>query len=205
MDKEITTIREFVNFAYEILGKKNKRVKNLAALISKPDTLTPHQISEIKRVFSTCFSNVDNWSGFTGKHFIQYKVGYLNMSELEKKCNKNPEDKEVFAEYMQTIQALYFDFRKNLNEFITGLDLEEGSPEAEFMSNMFNEVGGELVEMIKSGGDVKDISSLLPRGMELLKSGKLTDMFSGLKNGEVRISKILRAFAKMVEDHENAE
>lgn len=207
MDKEITTIREFVTFAQDVLGKKNKRVKNLATLVSKPTTLTDHQQSEIKKAFSQCFSNVDTWSDFTGKHFVQYKMGYLNMGELEKACkkSKDPEDFEVFNQYMDTIRALYFDIRKSLTEFITKLDLEEDSAEAEFMASLFNEVGGELIETIKSGGDTKDVASLLPRVMEMVKSGKIMEVLESLKDGTVKISKILRAFAKLVEDYENAE
>jgi len=205
MDKEIVTLREFVGFAQDILGKKNKKVKNLASLVSKPDKLTEHQISEIKKSFSLCFSNIDRWSDFTGKHFIQYKMGYLNLAVLEKTCARNPDDLEVFGQYMDTLRALYFDIKKSLTEFITKLDLEEGSAEADFMSQLFNEVGGELIETIKSGGDTKDVASLLPRVMEMVKSGKIMEVLEGLKDGSVRISKILRAFAKLVEDYENAE
>lgn len=204
MDKEITTIREFVSFAQDVLGKKNKKVKNLATLVSKPDTLTEHQQSEIKKAFSQCFSNIDTWHDFTGKHYIQYKMGYLNMGELEKACkkSKDPEDYEIFQQYMDTIRALYFDIKKSLNEFITKLDLEEGSAEADFMGTLFNEVGGELIETIKSGGDTKDVASLLPRVMEMVKSGKIMEVLEGLKDGSVKISKILRAFAKLVETYE---
>ena len=207
MDQEITTIREFVSFAQDVLGKKNKKVKNLASLVSKPDTLTEHQQSEIKKAFAHCFTNIDRWSDFTGNHFVQYRMGYLNLSELEKACkkSKDPEDIEVFGEYLKTIQALYFDIQKSLNEFIEKLDLEEGSAEAEFMSTLFNEVGGEVIETIKSGGEIKDVASLAPKVMQMVKSGKIMEVLESLKTGDVKISKILRAFAKLVETYEDEQ
>jgi len=203
MDKEITTIREFINFAQDVLGKKNKKVKNLATLVSKPTTLTEHSQNEIKKSFSQCFTNIDTWDNFTGKHFIQYKMGYLNLGELEKACSKDPDDLEVFTEYMNTIRALYFDIKKSLNDFIQKLDLEEGSPEADFMCTLFNEIGGELINTIKTGGDTKDVANLLPKVMEMVKSGKIMEVLESLKDGNVKISKILRAFSKLVEDYEN--
>lgn len=207
MDKEITTYREFVGFAQEVLGKKNKRVKNLATLVSKPETLTEQIQGDIKKSFGQCFSNIDRWSDFTGNNYIQYKSGYLKLSELEKACkkSKDKEDIEIFNQYMETIRALYFDIRKSLNEFIEKLGLEENSPESEFMSTLFNEVGGELIETIKSGGDTKDVASLLPKVMEMVKSGKIMEVLESLKDGTVKISKILRAFATLVEDYENSE
>jgi hypothetical protein len=205
MDKEITTIREFVTFAHEILGKKNKKAANLYRFVSKPDTLGEQQILDIKKAASQCFSTITQWSDFTGKNFIQYKSGYLSLGELERKCAKNPDDLKVFNEYIEVIRALYFDIQKNLTEFISKLHLEDGSPEAEFMSSLFNEVGGEIIEVIKGGGGTQDVASLLPKVFEMVKSGKILEVMEKLKDGTVKISKILKAFAVLVEDFENAE
>ena len=205
MDKEITTIREFISFAHDVLGKKNKQVTNLYRFVSKPDTLGEQQIADIKKASSQCFSTLTQWSDFTGKNFIQYKSGYLSLKDLERKCANDPEDLKVFSEYMEVIKALYFDIQKNLTEFISKLHLEEGSAEAEFMSSLFNEVGGEIIETIKGGGDTQDVASLLPKVFEMVKSGKIMEVMEKLKDGTVKISKILKAFAVLVEEYENAD
>lgn len=199
MDKELTTIREFVEFANEIL--KSKTSDNMYRMISKPATLTPNQIKDIKAIFSTYFSNVQEWKDFKGK--IAYKVGDIDMARLEKACAKKDEDRETFDAFLSTLRAIYFDVRKNINEFITKLGLEEGSDEANFMSTVFNEIGGELLDTIKSGGDTKDVATLLPRVFDMLKNGSLMRCFERLKDGSIKVSKILRAITRLVEDWEN--
>ena len=198
MDKELTTIREFIKFASEIL--KGKNVENMYRLISKPATLTPTQIKDIKDIFSTYFSNITEWKNFKGK--LVYKIGDIDMGKLEKACEKSPEDKQVFEEYLETLRAIYFDVRKNITEFISKLGLEEGSNEAIFMTTVFNDIGGELLETIKSGGDTRDVATLLPRVLEMIKSGSLVRCFERLKDGSIKVSKILKAITKLVEDWE---
>jgi hypothetical protein len=201
MDKELVTICEFVSFAKEIM-KGDKGVKNLYRLIGKPTDLTPQQVTQIKQVFSTFFSSVVQWQGFSRSALISYKTGTLSMGALEAACSAKPEDKQVFEEYMTSFKAIYLDIRRNLTEFITKLNLEEGSPEAGFMSNLFNEIGGEIIETIKSGGGTKDIASLLPKVFEMVKSGKILQILERLKDGSIKISKILKAFVLLVEQYE---
>lgn len=200
MDKELVTICEFVTFAKEMM-KGDKGVKNLYRLVGKPTDLTPQQVTQIKQVFSTFFSGVVQWKGFSKSSLITYKTGTLSMGALEAACSK-PEDSQVFEEYMTSFKAIYLDIRRNLTEFITKLNLEEGSPEAGFMANLFNEIGGELIETIKSGGDTKDIASLLPKVFEMVKSGKILQILERLKDGSIKISKILKAFVLLVEQYE---
>ena len=199
MDKEITTICEFVAFANEVMTN-NKPVHNMYRLISKPKTLGPGEITEIKAAFSSYFSRVEEWKDFKGT--ITYKMGSLSMGGLEKACKRNVEDLEVFNQFIETIKSVYSDIRRNLNEFLTKLKLEPGSKEFEFMSNLFNEIGGEIIETIKSGGNIKDIATLLPKLMEMIKSGKIVSALEKLKDGSVKVSKILYAFALLVEEYE---
>lgn len=198
MDKEFTTIAEFISFATDV-AKKDKGIKNMDRLVNnKPND----QIKlAVKQVFSTFFGGILEYKNFTGS--IVYKTGYVNMATLEKVCSKNDDDFKTFQDYMDTFRALYSDVRRNLAEFMKKLNLEESSPEATFVSNLFSEVGGEIIETIKSGGGTKDIASLLPKVMEMVKSGKLMSAFEKLKTGNVKISKILKAFTILVEEYEN--
>uniref|UniRef100_A0A6C0JWT3 Uncharacterized protein n=1 Tax=viral metagenome TaxID=1070528 RepID=A0A6C0JWT3_9ZZZZ len=198
MDKELTTIREFVTFANEMLSGKS--IDNMYRLVAKPETLTPLQCKEIKATFSTYFSNIVEWKDFKGK--IVYKIGEIDMAKLEKTCLKKTDDAQVFTQYLDTIRAFYFDVRKNINEFIKKLGLEEGSNEAVFMTTVFNDIGGELIETIKSGGDTKDVATLLPRVFEMLKNGSLVKCLERLKDGSIKVSKILRAITTLVEQWE---
>lgn len=200
MDKEIIIIREFCDFVKKILTK-NKSVDNMYRLVSKPKDLTPAQVTEIKQVFSSYFTGINEWSNFKGS--IDYKTGSIPMALLEKTCFKNSDDKQIFFEYLESIKAFYFDMRKNLNEFVKNLGLEEGSPEATFVTGVFNDIGGEVIDIIKSGGSTKDIATLLPKAFEMFKSGKLLSTMDKLKDGSVKISIILKAFIKLVEDYEN--
>lgn len=200
MDKELTTIREFVTFAHEMV--KAKSVKNMYRIVSEPTTLTSKQITEIKQVFSAYFCNVSEWKNFKGK--ITYKIGEISMTQLEAAC-KSSDDMKVFSEYMNTFHSIYFDIRKNLVDFVGKLGLEENSPEALFATNIINEIGGELIDTIKSGGDVKDIATLMPKMFEIVKSGKLLSMFERLKDGSVKFSKIIKAFGHLVEQYENEQ
>jgi hypothetical protein len=198
-DKEFVTIQEFTKFAKDVL--KNKGSENMYRYVGKTKDHGPDQIKTIKAQFSTYFSKISEWENFKGT--IDYKTGFISMYDLERKCQKDEDDKSAFKAYIENFKALYFDVRKNLIEFITKLGLEEGSNEAAFMTSVFTEIGGDLLETIKSGGDTKDIATLLPKVFEMLKNGTLMRCFERLKDGSVKISKILRAITKLVEDWEN--
>lgn len=202
MDKELTTIREFISFANEILGK-SKSVNNLFRLVANPKTLLPSQVVEIKQIFSTYFCNIVEWKNFSGQ--LAYKTGVLSMSQLEKACSKKEDDLAVFNEYMNTFRSIYFDIKKNLSDFVVKLGLDENSPESLFMTGLINEIGGDLIDTIKSGGEVKDIAVLLPRLFEIVKSGKLTNLLNPLKDGKIKFSKVLRAVTNIVEEWEKEQ
>ena len=199
MDKELTTICEFITFCHQVC-KSDKGIKNLSRLVT-PSDMTPEHVVQVKQAFSTYFSGITQWTGFTGS--IIYKTGMVNIGAVEKKCAKNAGDATAFAEYMQLFQALYADMRRNLIDFISKLNLEQGSPEALFMANLFNEIGGDIMDTIKSGGGTKDIASLLPKVFEMVKSGKILQVMEKLKDGTIKISKILKAFTMLVEEYEN--
>lgn len=200
VDRELVVISEFIAFANDVLNDKG--TKNFCRLVKEKD-LGPQQATLLKQVFSTFFSSKTAFSEFTKKDLILHKTGAISMGDLERKCSKKQEDKEAFEQYMQTFQGVYQDVRTNLKEFVTKLNLEPDSAEAKFMMNLFNEIGGEVIETIKSGGDTKDIASLLPKVFEMVKSGKIMSVLERLKDGSIKISKILRAFTVLVEQYEN--
>jgi hypothetical protein len=205
MDPEITTLREFVSFANDILGKKNKLVEKLYKLVAKPATLTVDQIQDIKKAFARCFQNLDEWENFTGNNFIEYKSGRLSLGELEKRCKKNSEDKQVWDEYMATLRSLYMDLRKTLMGFLKKLDLDEDSAESKFMFSLLNELGGEVLESImKNGGQGLDMTSVLPKVMEIVQNGKISTILETLKSGQVKLYKILNAGAKLLQQYEES-
>ena len=205
MDPEITTIREFVNFANDILGK-NKLVEKLYKLVAKPTTLTVDQIQDIKKSFARCFQNLEEWENFTGNNYIEYKSGRLSLGELEKRCKKNPEDASVFKEYMATLRSLYMDLRKTLMSFLKKLDLDEDSAESKFMAGLLNELGGEVLDSImKNGGQGLDMTSVLPKVMEIVQNGKISTILESLKSGEVKLYKILNAGAKLLQQYEEGQ
>lgn len=205
MDPEITTIREFVNFANDILGK-NKLVEKLYKLVAKPATLTVDQIQDIKKAFARCFQNLEEWENFTGNNYIEYKSGRLSLGELEKRCKKNPEDASVFKEYMATLRSLYMDLRKTLMSFLKKLDLDEDSAESKFMAGLLNELGGEVLDSImKNGGQGLDMTSVLPKFMEIVQNGKISTILESLKSGEVKLYKILNAGAKLLQQYEEGQ
>lgn len=201
VDKEFVTIVEFVQFAYDILGKKNKGASNMYKLICKSKKV---QVEKVKQAFSLHLSTITQWSDFTTEKVI-YKQGLLSFRVLEAFCKKDEEDYEAFKEYMDTLQALYFDIQKNLNEFITKLNLDAGSPEYQFISNMINGIGGDVLEAVKDGGANADISTMIPKVMELVQSGKLMNMIDKFKDGQVRMSKILMAVALLCEQYEETD
>lgn len=205
MDPEITTIREFVSFANDILGKKSKPVEKLYKLVAKPETLTLEQAQDIKKAFARCFQNLDEWENFTGNNFVEYKSGRLSLGELEKKCKKNDEDKAVWDEYIATLRSLYMDLRKTLMSFLKKLDLDEDSAESKFMFSLLNELGGEVLESImKNGGQGLDMTSVLPKVMEIVQNGKISSILETLKSGQVKLYKILNAGAKLLQQYEEA-
>lgn len=196
-DKEFFTIVEFVTFAKDV--SKEKGVKNFYRLISnEPNEATK---TAIKQVFSSFFSNVLEYENFTGS--LIFKTGLVHLGSLEKACLKNADDAKAFKQYIELFKDLYTDVRRNLAEFMKKLNLDESSPEASFISNIFNDIGPEIFEAIKSGGNTRDIASLLPKMLEMVKSGKLMNSFEKLKTSNIKISKILRAFLVLVEEYEN--
>lgn len=201
---EVKTYKEFVSFAHDVLPK-NKKVTNLYKLVSKPETFTEQQTEDIKKVFSRCFQNLEEWENFTGKNYIEYKTGYLSLGELEKQCKKDPEDLETFTEYMTTIKALYSDIKRGLMQFLEKLNLEEGSGESKFMANLFNELGGGLLDGLIQSGDMSNLGELLPKLFNLVQSGKISEMLGNLKNGDVKLSKILKSFVILLENYENSQ
>lgn len=198
-DKEYKQIKEFVTFAREVL-KGDKGIKNMDRLVNA-DKLTEQQKIEIKQAFSTYFAGVLEYTGFTGS--IIYKTGMINMASVEKICIKKEEDKTYFYQYMSVFQEIYSDVRRNLSDFMKKLNLDDNSAESKFVSTLFNDIGGELMDTIKSGGGTKDIGILIPKVFEMVKSGKLLTAFDKLKDGTVKISKILKAFTILVEEWEN--
>lgn len=199
MNKELVTICEFVTFAKDVM-KGDKGVKNFSRLTEKPAQLNAQQVETLKQAFSGVFTTVAQWENFPKSTVILYKTGMISLHKLENACKDD--DKQVFTEYMSAFKAIYSDIRRNLTDFISKLHLEEGSPEAAFMTNLFNEIGGELIETIKSGGDTKEIASLLPKVFEMVKSGKIMQVLEKLKDGSIKISKILKAFVVLVEQYE---
>lgn len=201
----IQTYKEFTAFAYDVLGKKNKKISNLYKLVAKPETLTDQQIEDIKKTYGRCFQNLEEWENFSGKHYIEYKTGYLSLGELERQCKKDEEDFETFKQFMSTIQALHTDIKKSLMQFLKKLDLDEDSGEAKFMTSLFNELGGGLLEGILNSGDMSDMGSILPKLLSLVQSGRITEILGQLKTGDVKLSKILNAFSKLLQNYENSQ
>ena len=58
---------------------------------------------------------------------------------------------------------------------------------------------------MKNGGQGLDMTSVLPKFMEIVQNGKISTILESLKSGEVKLYKILNAGAKLLQQYEEGQ
>jgi len=203
IDSQVKVIREFVEFARDV--DKSKGVKNMHALVVKPKTLSDSIKVKLVEEARKCFTTV-NFNRLTDKDVFVFKTGSINLGKLESKLDG--EDLETFEEFTKWFRTMYEEDTAAVDQLLGELDIETDSPEADFLRKIFNEIGQDFMDMVKSHQDDGefDINALLPRVAMLFKSGKLTNLMSDFGDSGVRMSKILFAVGKLLQKYEdNAE
>jgi len=196
----IIVIRDFVKFAYGV--DKVKSVEHLYRFVSKPKTLSEDVQRSIKEEARKCFSEVD-WNDLQSSDRFSYKTGWVGLKRLKEKCND--EDLEDFNDFVQAFKVLYRDEDESVNKLLKELDLDPNSPEAGFLKRVFNELGEDFMDFVKSheGGQEFDLTKLLTKGTAIYKSGKLNGLMTEFQNSNVRMSRILFSVGKLLEKAEN--
>jgi len=202
MDQQVTLLREFVEFAREV--DRSKSVKTLHALVSKPKSLSAPIKTKLVEQARKCFTTVD-FNNFQESDRFEFKTGFVSLGRLEGLCKGD--DVDVFGDYMDCFRAAYEDDNKAVEQLLEELDIEADSPEAGFLKKIFNEIGQEFMDMVKSSQDSGDfdINMLLPRVATLFKNGKLMDLMGGFADSGVRMSKIMFAVGKLCKKYEDKE
>lgn len=202
LQQQITVICEFVDFARDF--DKSKGVKNMYALVVKPKSLSEHMKVKVVESARKCFTTID-FNNITDKDVLEFKTGSVNLGRLYQKLEGD--DLETFNEYMDCFRSAYEKDNAAVETLLSELDIEKDSPEASFLKRVFNEIGQEFMDMVKShqGSGDFDIHSLLPRVAMLFKSGKLTNLMSDFGDSGVKMSKILFAVGKLLEKYEDQQ
>lgn len=201
-DPHIKIIREFVKFAYDV--DKVKSVTNMYRMVAKPAELREDIAKSVKEEARRAFSEMD-WDEPRGR--LQYKTAYIDLKRLKNKCASSEGDYEDFQEYMDSFRILYQKENESIDNLLRELDLEVDSAEASFLKKIFNEIGGEFMDMVRSQdeGTEFEIASLLPKVANLVKDGKITDLMKNFSDSDIKMSKILFAIGKLLQKHEDKE
>jgi hypothetical protein len=195
MEKHVQTIREFVEFCREI-DKSAKGIKTFSRLLS--DNMTSDSSKKLIEECKVLFSIID-YDNIQSTDILKYKTGFINLHRIQQLCKDD--DLDTFTQYMSLFKQLYSDYTNAVNKLLSELDLPLDCAEALFMKRLFNELGNEFLEIANDPTNL-NIESLIPKFALMFKNGKLMDLFSSVKNSDMRMSKVLISVGRLLEKYE---